>query len=57
MAEKSKLWYRSKTVWAAGAVAGVAVLQSFGVQVPNELYALLGALGLYGIRTADKKIE
>ena len=51
-----KVWYLSKTVWSAVAVALVAILQVAGVPIPNEVYAILGALGIYGLRTAQKTL-
>ena len=51
MAQK-KPWFMSKTVWAAVIVGVLGVLDAVGVPVPQEIYAILGALGLYGLRTA-----
>lgn len=53
---KNKQWYKSKTIWAAIIAAIVGILQAFGVPIPNEAYAILGALGLYGVRTATQEI-
>lgn len=58
MAKKiTKDWYKSKTVWAAVAAGVFGVLQALGVGVPNELYAIAAALGLYGLRKADTPIK
>lgn len=54
---QNKDWWKSKTVWAAVAAAAVAILQGMGIAVPNEVYALLGALGIYGIRSAKAPIK
>ena len=50
-----KNWYKSKTVWTAIVVGVLGVVQALGVGVPEWLYAVLGALGLYGVRDAIKK--
>ena len=47
-----KDWYKSKTLWAAVVTGVVGVLQALGVPVPDQAYAILAALGLYGLRTA-----
>ncbi len=52
----TKPWYQSKTIWAAGLLAIMTGLQFFGITIPAEIYPLIGALGLYGLRTADKKV-
>lgn len=54
---KTKQWYQSKTIWAAIISAIVGILQAFGVPIPNEVYAILGSLGLYGMRTASKPLK
>lgn len=50
-----KKWYKSKTVWSAVVMAGLAVVQMFGIELPQELYLVVGSLGLYGVRDAMKK--
>ncbi len=50
----NKEWYKSKTVWAAIVAGVVGVLQAIGVPIPSEAYAILGSLGLYGLRDAQK---
>lgn len=52
-----KPWYMSKTIWASIVTAAVAILMTFGVAIPVEVLAALGALGLYGLRTAEKPIK
>lgn len=52
-----KKWYESKTMWAAVFAAVVAIANAVGIALPNELYIIAGALGLWGIRTATDQIE
>jgi len=53
----AKPWYKSKSVWSALIVGVVGVLQALGYSIPNEAYALAGALGIYGLRMASEKIR
>jgi len=48
----NKDWWKSKTVLVAGVGFLLAVLDSFGVPIPPEVYAMLGSIGLYGVRDA-----
>ena len=49
----NKSWYKPKTIYAALAVALVAIVSEMGINLPTEiLYPLLGAFGLYGVRDA-----
>ena len=41
-----------KTYIAAGIAAAVAAAQALGYEIPEYVLTLLGALGLYGIRSA-----
>lgn len=50
----NKEWYKSKAMWSALVVAVLAVLDAVGVPVPKEVYVFLGALGLAGVRHAQK---
>ncbi len=51
-----KEWYKSKTIWAAGIIALVGILNAMGIDVPTDLViTLAGALGVYGIRDAIGK--
>jgi len=43
-------------MWAAIVAAVVAILQACGIAIPNEVYAVLGALGLWGLRSAKKPL-
>jgi hypothetical protein len=46
-----------KSFAAAGAVVAIAVLQALGVVLPYEaIYAVLGALGVAGVRDAVGKL-
>lgn len=54
---KYKQWWKSKTIWVAVVAGALGVIQAFGVPVPEYVYAILGAFGLYGLRVADKTIE
>jgi len=47
--------FKSKTVWAAGLGGICAVAQAAGIAIPNELYVLLGSVGVYGLRDAIAK--
>lgn len=58
---ETKPWYKSITIWSAvvaallgvyGAVSSVHPLPP----IPDWILKLLGATGLYGLRTADTKI-
>ena len=51
-----KKWYESKAVWAAIIAGIIGVLQAFGVPIPDQVYAIIGALGLYGLRKAKTNI-
>lgn len=54
----NKNWYKSKTVWCSVSVAVIGVYQSVSGQVvPEAVYAILAALGLYGIRDAVDKVN
>ena len=46
-----------KTYITAFGIAAAVIVQAFGVTVPEEVWWVLGALGLTGIRSALKKIE
>ncbi len=57
----TKQWYESKTIWTAviGALVGIygAISSVHPLPpIPSWIYSLLGAAGLYGLRTADTKI-
>lgn len=53
--EKKKWWW-SKTIWVAVTAVAVAVTQATGVEIPEYVYTVLAALGLYGLRVAKKTL-
>jgi hypothetical protein len=59
---ENKKWYQSKTIWVAVVTAVLGLYTAIGAVVhlppiPEWIYTLLAALGLYGLRTAEKPIE
>ena len=52
-----KAWYKSKTIWTSVVAGVVGVAQAAGVidQVPELVWQLLAAFGLYGVRDAVGK--
>ena len=55
---KDKEWYKSKTMYAAIAVAIIGVCQALGLELPYDVvYSICGAFGLYGIRDAVGKLK
>jgi hypothetical protein len=48
-------WIKSKTVLSAIAVAGIGVLTATGVEIPDGVLEIAGALGLIGVRHAIHK--
>lgn len=59
--ENSKPWYKSKTVWSGIVAIGVAAYNAasanFGVPpIPEFVFMMLGALGVYGRTTASTKL-
>ena len=50
-----KAWYKSKTIWTAVVVCAASIAGEFGVEVPESVYGVLAALGLYGVRDAVGK--
>ena len=54
----NKNWYKSKTVWCSICVAVIGVYQTTtGQPIPEAVYAILAALGLYGVRDAVDKVK
>jgi len=58
----SKSWYRSKTIWSGIVAVVIAAYNEaanqFGLPVtPDFVYALLGALGVYGRATANATVS
>ena len=52
-----KAWWKSKTVWTSVVAGVVGVAQAAGVieAVPDVVWQLLAAFGLYGVRDAVGK--
>jgi hypothetical protein len=52
-----KAWWKSKTIWTSVVAGVVGVAQAAGVidQVPELVWQLLAAFGLYGVRDAVGK--
>jgi hypothetical protein len=49
----NKEFYKSKTIWTAAITFAIAIITSgFGITIPAEVYAMLGAAGLYSLRVA-----
>lgn len=60
--EDSKKWYTSKTIWAGIVAILIAAYNtgssSFGwPPVPDWVFTLLGAIGIYGRKTAETTIK
>ena len=53
---QTKEWYKSKTIWVATIVFVLAVLSTIGVPIPEEVYAVLGSLGLATLRIGNKTV-
>ena len=52
-----KAWWKSKTIWTSVVAGVVGVAQAAGVieAVPEVVWTLLAAFGLYGVRDAVGK--
>ena len=50
-----KAWYKSKTIWTAVVVCAASIAGEFGIEIPQSVYGVLAALGLYGVRDAVGK--
>jgi hypothetical protein len=59
----TKKWYQSKTIWTAVVTGIVGIVQAVGtatghnINIPTWVYDVLGAVGLYSLRTGDKPIQ
>lgn len=59
---ETKKWFQSKTIWTAVVTGVVGILQAVGtatghpINIPTWVYDVLGAIGLYSLRTGDKPI-
>lgn len=59
--DNTKPWYQSKTIWAGVIAALVGVYNSVAAvkalpAIPDWVFSLLGAIGIYSRVTADTKI-
>ena len=52
---QNKKWYKSKTIWTAIVVCVASIAGEFGIEIPQAVYGVLAALGLYGVRDAVDK--
>lgn len=58
----TKPWYQSKTIWTAiigvllGAVQPISAAFGHPITVPNWVFEVLGAAGLYSVRTGSTPI-
>ncbi len=57
----TKSWYKSKTIWVAAVSAMIGIYNSIAQvkglpPIPELVYTLLGAIGVYTRSTADTKI-
>ena len=52
---QKKEWYKSKTIWTSIVVCAVSVAGEFGVVIPESVFGVLAAFGLYGVRDAVDK--
>ena len=50
-----KAWWKSKTIWTAVVVCVASIVGEFGIEIPQSVYGLLAAFGLYGVRDAVGK--
>lgn len=58
----TKSWFQSKTIWSGAVAVGVAAWnaasQEFGVPpIPDYVFGILGALGIYGRASASSRIR
>ena len=52
----NKEWYKSKTVGTAIATGALGVAAAVGYVVPEWIYTILVAFGLYSVRDAIKQL-
>ena len=57
MINTKKKWYMSKTVIVSLIALIMAILSANGVAIPNEVYVILGSLGIVGLRTATTNLK
>lgn len=59
--DDTKAWYTSKTIWAGAIAALIGLYNAIGAvkhlpPIPDWIFTILGAIGIYGRVTADTKI-
>ncbi len=55
---KDKPFWKSKTIRAGVIIAGIGVVEWYGLELPYEIkYSLAAAFGLYGLRDAIGNIK
>ena len=60
---ETKKWYESKTVWAGVLAVAIAAWNQAAIQfvglppIPDWIYPILGALGVYGRVTASTVVK
>jgi hypothetical protein len=57
----TKPWYQSKTIWSAAIAALIGLYNAVGAvkhwpPVPDWIFTILGAIGIYSRANADTKI-
>jgi hypothetical protein len=52
---QDKQWWKSKTILTSIVVCGVSIAGEFGILIPESVFGVLAALGLYGVRDAVGK--
>ena len=57
----TKPWYQSKTIWAAAVTGMIGIYNGIAAvkhlpPVPEWVYGILGAIGVYSRATSDTKI-
>ena len=52
---QDKQWWKSKKIRTSIVVCGVRIAGEFGIVIPESVFGVLAALGLYGVRDAVGK--
>ena len=53
----TKKWYQSKAVLTAIVAGVLGVLSAIGIAIPEFVYTILAAFGLYALRVGEKPIK
>ncbi len=56
MNQHTKYWWKSKALWTAAIGLLLVIAQTFGVEVPVQIYAVLASFGIVFARVGSKKI-